>query len=200
MPISIFATWLRIQFSSECSREKKLCKSAGSYPIPSHLLPSADHERKESRAVQRWFLYEKKFPFLLQSADCTMHVVPAHPGTSTCSCWAAPNTPIIPRGIKWTILESALGMQAGSLFQIVVLLLLLRLFLAVAAPNGPRRDFTQSVNTIWWVRTLIVWRGVLPCRCFAGSISIWFGLVCVRNWNWMGISLLQMVPWQKSLV
>lgn len=34
-------------------------------------------------------------------------------------------------------------MQAGSLFQIVVLLLLLRLFLAVAAPNGPRRDFTE---------------------------------------------------------
>lgn len=33
----------------------------------------------------------------------------------------------------------------------------------------------------------MVWRGVLSCRCFAGLIPIGFGLVCVRNWNWMGI-------------
>lgn len=73
-------------------------------------------------------------------------------------------------------------------------------FLAVAVPNDPRRDFTQGIKTLWWVRTLIVWRCLLSCRCFAGLISIWLGLVCVRNWSWMGISLLQMVPWQKSLV
>lgn len=156
--------------------------------------------KKENRAVQRWFLSQEQFPFLLQSADCRVHVVPAHPGTSTCSCCTAPDTPTVPREIKWTILESALGMQAVSLFQIVVLLLPLRLFLAVAAPNDPRRDFTRGVNTLWWVRTLIVWKGVLSCRCFAGLISIWLLLVCVRNWSWIGISLLQMVPWQKSLV
>lgn len=131
------------------------------------------------------------------SADCTVHMVPAHPGTSTCSCWPAPN-PNYSQKNKMKHFTECLG--DAAFVRLLCFCFYWGFSWAVAAPNDPRRDFTQGVNTVWWLRTLMVWRDVLSCRCFAGLIPIGFGLVCVRNWNWMGISLLQMVPWQKSLV
>lgn len=159
---------------------------------PQSFTSFSRSRRKENRAVQRWFLYQKQF-----SADCTVHMVPAHPGTSTCSCWPAPN-PNYSQKNKMKHFTECLGDTA--FVRLLCFCFYWGFSWAVAAPNDPRRDFTQGVNTVWWLRTLMVWRDVLSCRCFAGLIPIGFGLVCVRNWNWMGISLLQMVPWQKSLV
>lgn len=109
--ISILATWLRIQCSSKYSwGKKKTVPKCWILSHPQSFTSFSRSRRKENRAVQRWFLYQKQFSFLL-IALCTwsLHTLGPAPAAA-----GLPQTPIIPRRIKRNILQSALGMQPLS--------------------------------------------------------------------------------------